>query len=143
MTVRGVTGREPAEAGNPLLRIARVLARVRGEAAFAALHAELAPYGFLRFTIATFGDDPASPVRYRYHGDVDDTNSGPLDSNTLAFALTSAQPQLFSGVAASQPAPKRQAALAAPLYVGGTLRGFCVAQNDGPFAADALALAET
>ena len=142
MGVRGVTGIELAENDGPLLALARVFARVRGEAAFAALHAELAPFGFRRFTIGTFGDDPSSPVRYRYHGDVNDLNPGPLDSTTLAFALTSAQPQLFAGVVQSQSGPRQPATLAAPLYVGGTLRGFCVAQSDGPFADDALVLVE-
>jgi diguanylate cyclase (GGDEF)-like protein len=142
MSVRGVTGPEPSDDHGPMLRLARVFARVRGESAFAALHAELAPLGFRRFTVGTFGDDPSSPVRYRYHGDIDDPNPGPLDSNTLAFALTSAQPQLFAGVLQSQSGPRQRAVLAAPIYVGGSLRGFCVAQNNEPFADDALILAE-
>jgi diguanylate cyclase (GGDEF)-like protein len=143
MNVSGITDPRSHEDEPPFLRLARVFARVRGDAAFAALHAELAPFGFRKFTIATFGDDPSSPVRYRYHGDTEDPNPGPLDSHMLAFALTSAQPQLFAGVQSSAPAPKRPAALAAPLYVGGTLRGFCVAQSDGSFAPGALAVAET
>ena len=142
MGVRGVTGREPASNDGPMATVARIFARVRGETAFAALHAELAPFGFRRFTIGTFGDDPSSPIRYRYHADLDDPNPGPLDANTLAFALTSAQPQLFAGVLQSQSGPRQRATLAAPLYVGGTLRGFCVAQNDDRFADEALSLAE-
>ncbi len=143
MNVSGITGLETLDDEPGYLRLARVFARVRGDAAFAALHAELAPLGFQKFTIATFGDDPSSPVRYRYHGDMNDPDPGPLDSHMLAFALTSSQPQLFAGVQASLPGPKRPAALAAPLYVGGTLRGFCVAQSDGAFAPGALAMAET
>ena len=129
------------------VRMADIFARQRGGEAFAAVHRVLSDFGVRRLTIATLDANESSPVRFEYHADLAEPMPEPLDAQTLAVALGCQQTTLLpviepirraSAGNGSSTVGRLAHALVAPLWCGGRHVGFCLAQADVAFPAEAV-----